>query len=131
MYCAGIPEDAISGYRAEQFITPSGNIACSMQDGSVMCEARETIMIEDFHDPEGDGQCNGFSLTDDASHLCHSEPAIWDGFDIDPATWPELSYGDTVFVYEHVCTSEMTGLTCWNSETGHGFSLSRLGYSYW
>ena len=130
-YCANIPEDATDGQRAEHFTTPSGNIACDMQEGTVTCEARETSMIADFHNPEGDGQCNGFVLNQTASHMCHSEPTLWDGFYTDPTGWPEQPYGNPVFVFEKVCEVNESGLICWNSETGHGFLLSRANYAQW
>ena len=130
-YCGNIPEDATDGQRAEHFTTPSGNIACDMQEESVTCEARETSMIADFHNPEGDGQCNGFVLDQTAAHMCHSEPILWDGFYSDPTGWPEQPYGNPVFVFEKVCEVDESGLICWNSETGHGFFLSRTSYAHW
>lgn len=60
--CGPVPEDAINGGRGERFVTPSGNIACLMGEGDVMCQALDTVMIEDFDNPEGDGQCDGFWL---------------------------------------------------------------------
>ena len=129
--CGPVPDDAVNGGRGERFITPSGNIACLMSEGTVMCEAIDTGMIEDFHNPQGNGECNGFVLSGAADYLCHSEAALWDGWEDDPSDWPELPYGDIVFVYEHVCTVEDEGLTCWNSETGHGFFVSRSRYTHW
>lgn len=129
--CGPIPDDAINGQRGERFITPSGNIACRMQEGETMCEARDTVMIRDFHNPEGDGWCNGYWLHGAANHLCHSEPALWDGWDDNPTDWLQLPYETTVFVFEQVCAVEKSGLTCWNADTGHGFFLSRSHYVDW
>lgn len=128
--CGPVPEDAINGNRGERFITPSGNIACTMGEEDVMCEALETAMIKDFDNPEGDGQCNGFWLGFSASYLCHSGIAIW-GEESDPSDWPVLAYGDSVFVFQYICASEDNGVTCWNGETGHGFLLSRSRYTHW
>lgn len=127
--CGPIPDDASNGYRGERFITPSGNIACRMNEATVICEALDTVMISDFHNPEGDGQCNGFLLERSTSLLCHSELALWG----EPGAldWPELPYGESVFVFEQICAVDNQGLTCWNSESGHGFFLSRSRYSHW
>lgn len=129
--CGPVPDDAVNGGRGERFITPSGNIACEMNEGSVMCEALQSVMIEGFHNSEGDGECNGYFLNEGAEYLCHSEPALWDGREVQPLEWPELPYGEMVFVFEHVCAVDDEGLTCWNSETGHGFLLSRSRYTDW
>lgn len=129
--CGPVPDDAINGGQGEQFITPSGNIACLMGEEDVMCQALDTVMIEDFDNPEGDGQCDGFWLEASVDYLCHSESPLWDGRESDPAGWPVLNYGDTVAVFQYVCTSENNGLTCWNGETGHGFFLSRSRYAQW
>lgn len=129
--CGPIPDDANKGGRGERFISPSANIACLMQEDGVMCEARDTTMISDLDNPEGDGRCNGFMLNGGANYLCASVPMFWDGLDHDAAEWPTMPYGSTVFVSEHVCSSESSGVTCWNSRTGHGFLLSKSRYTHW
>ena len=129
--CGPVPDDATNGGRGERFITPSENIACLMGEDDVMCQALDTAMIEDFDNPEGDGQCDGFWLGTSADFLCHSESPLWDGRESDPTDWPALNYGDTVAVFQYVCASENNGLTCWNGETGHGFFLSRSRYTHW
>lgn len=130
--CGPIPEGANNGGRGERFISPSGNIACFMKEDGVICEARDTVMIADFDNQEGDGRCNGFNLASTPSTLCASVPILWDGWDYgDPFDWSELSYGETVFVSEYVCSSESSGVTCWNSETGRGFLLSKARYANW
>ncbi|MFV0428555.1 MAG: hypothetical protein ACK5KO_03890 [Arachnia sp.] len=129
--CGPVPEDARDAQGSYRFITPSGNIACSMQDGFVLCEALETTMISEHQGPESGGVCNGYSLDDVAVMACHGDPMLWGSPDGDPATWPALAYGDSVFVNDNVCAVVDTGLTCWNSVSGHGFFLSRGHYAGW
>ncbi len=128
--CGPIPDGAMKSDSAG-FITASHNIACAMEEGWVGCEAKDTVMIADFHNPEGDGQCNGFWLRDESEYMCHSEPVLWDGWEADPMQWPVLPYGEALFLDDHVCTVEADGLTCWNSATGHGFLLSGSRYKHW
>lgn len=118
--CQGVP---MADYAPQTFQTPSGNIMCEMERGQAWCGAIETQMIADTHNPEGDGQCDGYVLSTRAEPACHSLPIDVSG--------PTMAYGSRVAVGEHVCTVEDTGVTCWNGATGHGFFLSKAKYASW
>jgi len=39
----------------------------------------------------------------------------------------KVPYGAAVYYEKYVCASEENGLTCWNTETGHGAFMNRDG----
>ena len=46
----------------------------------------------------------------------------------DPDREPQVvPYGTAVYYEKYVCASEENGLTCWNTETGHGAFMNRDG----
>ncbi|WP_165444815.1 hypothetical protein [[Pseudopropionibacterium] massiliense] len=46
----------------------------------------------------------------------------------DPDREPQVvPYGAAVYYEKYVCASEENGLTCWNTETGHGAFMNRDG----
>lgn len=119
--CRGV---VTAGSRLKEFTTPSGNISCDMTPGGVTCHARETTMIADMDNPQGDGVCDGYSLEDEARMLCHSD-------DWDDARTMTLAYGQQAAVSAYVCRAEEVGVTCWSGLTGHGFFLSKGRYASW
>jgi hypothetical protein len=111
---------------ATYFETPSGNITCfllSYDFHAVDC----VVQKRDFADPPRPSDCNldwapQFSLNRDSSYgVCRG--------DVDGTpTHTVLAYGGTAVNGPITCTSEVTGLSCTNDKTSHGFTISRARY---
>lgn len=113
---APAPADAV---QLNTFISPSGNISCTLGENSVSC----TINQHDFI--PADASCgNATSLpftvsvgeTGEASGNCSSE------FSSQPNT---LNYSASAASGIFACTSLETGIECWSQVSGEGFRLSR------
>lgn len=123
-----------------QFLSPSGNIGCSMledqRDGTpfAACKIRDHTWVapatgycqraavpgaigEPGPDPmlrQGDAPCMGFWMSQTA------DPRLGD--------FPTLDYGQTHSVGTLTCDSKPPGITCTDSSTGHFFRVSRESY---
>jgi hypothetical protein len=108
------------------FHSPSGNITCALSSSAAQCTL-------DQHWP----------LTAKQERSC--EPAALEGADLQaglparflcatdvlvPGRSAALSYGRSVSHGRFTCTSATTGMTCRDRESGHGFTISREGYSF-
>lgn len=103
------------------FQAPSGNIGCQLSAQSVRCDIRD----HDYSDPTTPSDCPldyGDSLSVGQSgpgeFVCHGDTAV------DPSS-PKAPYGSGAKAGPFTCRSEESGVTCTNSDTGHGFTLSR------
>lgn len=110
--------------------TPSGNIGCTVESAKLLCTIRE--QNPDAQISYNDAQIyNSISITDGHALLTSkSDVPSWlpgySGNRNDPQ--PEsVPYGTAVTNGRFVCLSEYKGLTCWDSQTGAGGSLSREG----
>ncbi len=104
------------------FSSPSGNVACAIDAGSVRCDIRD----RDWEPPPKPSSCDT-----DWGHAL----AVEDGRAIflcagDTAFGPEdvLPYGATNRVGDFECHSEQAAMTCRDTTTGHGFELARARY---
>jgi hypothetical protein len=144
--CGEVPADATNEPAASveatgvySFRTPSGNIFCDWignEDdggGGVSCGIEQADFTpapepddcgEDFNwDGYGvwigitaeKGSCSGGVLGN-----------AWYG-----AQLPVLEYGKAIFNEQWACRSAEDGLTCWNTDTHHGFKLSRSAQLTW
>lgn len=98
------------------FASPSQNIDCELGDS-----ARCTIGEHDFPQPE---DCSGpttmaVSRDGGAGPDCSQPVGGANGV---------LDYGQSATSGFSACTSEESGMTCWNTLTGRGFSVARAGY---
>lgn len=100
--------------------SPSGNITCQLEKDTVACSIVERGFtgagLEDCSDgpfsmkvSKGTAvrACGSSYLSDTAETLEYEESA---------------KHGNTA------CTSRSEGMTCWNTDTGHGFSVNRASY---
>lgn len=100
--------------------SPSGNITCQLEKDTVACSIVERGFtgagLEDCSDgpfsmkvSKGTAvrACGSSYLSDTAETLDYEESA---------------KHGSTA------CTSRSEGMTCWNTDTGHGFSVNRASY---
>lgn len=103
------------------FVSPSGNIACSIDTDQVTC----TINAHEFADAStatcGSGPLSLTANSDQAGLDCSASQVSVTG----AAT---LSYSDYATTGDFACSSSEYGVSCWNTVTGVGFGLSRGGY---
>ncbi|MGX9790104.1 hypothetical protein [Mycobacterium sp. MMS18-G62] len=119
---------------AYEFLTPSGNIACTMYgDGSgANCEVREHTWVvpASTHGPYGracDFSFGGLevyvSQAKPANLGCYEGVSKFDGPDMET-----LDYGQSYSRGAMTCDSELSGVTCTDTATGHFFRVSRENY---
>ncbi|MDT0165071.1 hypothetical protein Q9R32_05840 [Actinotalea sp. AC32] len=108
------------------FVLPSGNIHCTMDEGSATC----TILSSSFEPPatpEGCAGAVGSTLT-----VAAGESAGFVCVEGDPPAAPEdavvLEYGEQSTVGEMTCASSRNGVLCRHNPSGEGFSVARAGY---
>ena len=122
--------DADTGYQF--FQSPSGNISCELgtfsDSGVVRATAACQVGKHDYSAPPRPADCSGgwgdsVGLTQGrrASLQCRTDTLLG-------SNDPVLGYGQTRSVGPITCHSEEAGMTCTDSSSGHGFSLSRDGY---
>lgn len=107
------------------FVLPSGNIVCSMTEGSATCTILEFAYASP-PTPEGCPGPIGGTLTvtaeEGAGFVCPApEPAPV------PEGTPVLEYGGGSTVGEMTCLSSTNGVFCRHDPSGAGFSLARAG----
>ncbi|MFC7403563.1 hypothetical protein [Georgenia alba] len=99
------------------FQSPSGNIQCELGDDGVRC----TIIEHDFDAPEGCDDGTTLQVQIDGNFGSDCGNPVGEQSDV-------LEYGDSAVSGWFACTSEMDGMTCWNTLDGTGFSVARAGY---
>jgi hypothetical protein len=112
-------------YDSKHFFTPSGGISCSVSDIGAVCEAKDHTW--DLPPKPKDcyldwGGMVEVRRTEKAELACAGDT----GFGVPPE--PVLAYGDSITMGDFRCTSARTGVTCANTETKHGFQVSRSSY---
>ena len=105
------------------FTSPTGNIGCYIDKRSVRCDISE----RDWKPPPAPSSCDvdygqGIQLQagGTADFVCAGDTALGGG--------DALDYGTSIGAGLLVCESEESGMTCTDTETGRGFSISREGY---
>jgi hypothetical protein len=114
------------------FQSPSGNIACLLgtvsENGVLRATAGCQVGEHTFAAPPRPGACAGgwgdsvvVTQGRPASMQCHTDTLL-------PSNDPVLPYGHSRSAGPITCESELSGMTCTDTTTGHGFSLLRDGY---
>ena len=105
------------------FISPTGNIACMI----VMDLARCDIIDHDWSPPPRPADCEfdygqGIEIIagQPAAFVCAGDTA----FGPDEV----LAYGDAITAGPLRCESANAGITCRDTDTGHGFTLAQRAY---
>jgi len=113
-----IPTASASAFTA--FTSPSGNIGCYVDSGTVRCDIR----AKDWPTPKRPKSCEldygqGVTLgkTGRARYICAGDTALGNG--------RPLAYGKTLRSGKLLCKSLTSGMRCTNTSTHHGFVLSR------
>lgn len=111
----------------QNFLSPSGNINCTMSAGAVACD------ISDFiYQPPPPPECGKhfpwgsrftLALGKPSAIECHSDSLRVPGE-------PTLDYGQTISAGTLTCDSEPSGMKCTDTSSGHYFQVSREAYSF-
>lgn len=120
------------------FRSPSGNILCAIlhfddEVTSAECEI-ETATFATKPEPADcdlDWQPRWVSTTAKSTTIgrCAGDPsAAWVyNKQYDGENSVVLAYGETTLVVDMACQSQQSGMTCWNVDTGRGFTLRKAG----
>ena len=114
-------------YAERYFATPSGNIGCYLLRHEGIHEVECTLKKQAFDEPPRPSDCN----LDWAPQFTLGGTATYGACRGDVSGTPDdtvLSYGGRAVNGPISCRSETSGLSCRNSRTGHGFTLSRAKY---
>ena len=106
--------------------TPSNNIDYNLSASYAGCGVLNYQQSKPYGSDEGgakwwvplDGSFNQVHSKGDAPYFLGTDPA--------PQVLP---YGTVVYHENYVCASEQNGLTCWDTNTGHGAFMNRDGTS--
>jgi hypothetical protein len=114
---------------AQFFQSPSGNISCLLylfpvNTGSADCQIRDSTWAAPPRPSNcqgGWGDSLGIVQGEPAKLECRTDRLLGENS-------PALAYGSAQTVAEITCDSELSGMTCRDSSTGHFFFLSRDSY---
>ncbi len=141
------PAGDVRKVAAGAFATPSGRIVCLVSTDSVRCDF---VGADKAWQAPKPGSCEldwGSSLyvTKTAGSTCAGDTVIdTASVDSDYVSWRKASdpivtvydlklvalpYGSSLAAGTFQCDSASTGVTCKNTATGHGFTMSREAYS--
>lgn len=114
---AGKPIPAGAVYLERGFYTPTGNIACLMSSGQVICQIDQR---------QWERGCDGlWGVQLDSSGV--TENCDYDGA-ADPQT--QATYDTVYYNGDYACeVGQYTGVNCWNSKTGRGFTMRQADHS--
>jgi uncharacterized protein DUF6636 len=105
------------------FSSPTGNIGCYIDRKSVRCD----IGDRDWEPPRAPKSCDldwgqGIELSAGgaADFVCAGDTTLGAG--------DALDYGRSIGAGLLICESEESGMTCRDTETGRGFTISKQGY---
>lgn len=105
------------------FTSPTGNIGCYIDRENVRCD----IQDRSWEPPPAPSDCKldygqGITLSAGAEpeFVCAGDTALGGG--------EELAYGQSIAAGLLRCESEESGMTCTDSETGRGFTISQDAY---
>jgi hypothetical protein len=129
---AGLAHAGTDGPADITFKTPTGNIACDLApllDGAASCEIRDHIWATPL---SSTGQPCDFALGGQRFNLLPGKPSDVSCFQganlLDSPNVETLDYGQTRVIDTITCDSEVDGVTCTDSGTGHFFRLSSDSY---
>lgn len=121
----------ITSIRHDQYIgdvavllTPSGNIGCEFGATYAGCGVESWAVDKKFGSDPQFGPPWWVTLHE--NKVPQVSPKGDAPYYKDPDTPAQvIQYGQTVYWGKYVCSSQQAGLTCWNTDTGHGAFMSR------
>jgi hypothetical protein len=106
------------------FQSPSGNIGCAMSSGAGSVQARCDIARRLWTPPRRPASCpldfgQGVFVgqTGRGRYTCAGDTVLHQG--------SHLGFQQSITLGRLRCTSRVTGVSCTNRSTGHGFTISR------
>ncbi|WP_370619422.1 DUF6636 domain-containing protein [Mumia qirimensis] len=108
-----------AGDEMPAFRSPTGNIVCRLDTDGARCQIKD-YAYKPPQRPEGcEGGWGGALVLDEfGGYFACAVPAM-------SGNSPELAYGRSTVIGAYGCTSQRTGVTCVDTDTGRGFTLSR------
>ena len=107
-------------YSYQYVDTPSKNISCILNDEGVGCSILERSYTSSGMQDCPDREFSIVALAGRTEVRCGEEYLGQPG-----DTFHTLQYGETTMFSDYACTSQSKGMTCWNTITGRGFTISR------
>jgi hypothetical protein len=110
----------------ETFQSPTGNIGCVVVTELARCDIRR----REWSPPARPSSCPNIvdfgqglqvGASGQGTFVCAGDTA-------DEPHSPRLAYGTASRIVAYECVSRRTGMTCRNTETGHGFFISVQSY---
>ncbi|MGX6604182.1 DUF6636 domain-containing protein [Micromonosporaceae bacterium Da 78-11] len=120
-----LPSIAVRDVDQATFRTPSKNITCSLNRGSIRCD----ITRKTWSPPPKPGDCqldwgNGLYIDAGATGFTCAGDALAGSAD------RTLEYGTALRAGDLRCDSESSALTCTDGKSGHGFTLAIAEYNF-
>ena len=107
-------------YSYQYVDTPSKNISCVLSNEGVGCSILERSYASSGMQDCPDREFSIVALAGRTEVRCGEEYLGQPG-----DTFHTLEYGETTTFSDYACTSQSKGMTCWNTITGRGFTISR------
>ena len=107
-------------YSYQYVETPSKNISCVLYDEGVGCSILERTYASSGMQDCSDREFSIVVLANRTEVRCGEEYLGKPG-----DTFHTLQYEQTTTFSDYACTSQTRGMTCWNTITGRGFTISR------
>ena len=107
-------------YSYQYVDTPSKNISCVLSNEGVGCSILERSYASSGMQDCPDREFSIVALAGRTEVRCGEEYLGQPG-----DTFHTLQYGETTTFSDYACTSQSKGMTCWNTITGRGFTISR------
>ena len=107
-------------YSYQYVDTPSKNISCILSNEGVGCSILERNYASSGMQDCPDREFSIVALAGRTEVRCGEEYLGQPG-----DTFHTLQYGETTTFSDYACTSQSKGMTCWNTITGRGFTISR------
>ena len=107
-------------YSYQYVDTPSKNISCILSNEGVGCSILERSYASSGMQDCPDREFSIVALAGRTEVRCGEEYLGQPG-----DTFHTLEYGETTMFSDYACTSQSKGMTCWNTITGRGFTISR------
>ena len=117
-----------------EFVTPSGNIVCSIyaDNTGVNCEVREHTWVAPASTIGPFGRACDFNFGGLEFYVSQAKPANLGCYEgagkFNALGLKTLDYGQTYSRGAMTCDSELSGVTCTDTATGHFFRVSREDY---
>jgi hypothetical protein len=117
-------KDTRYGTDTVQFVTPSGNIACTMSTTRVRCDVAQNTWKLPTKPADCTADFGGGAVvegTGSGELVCASDTVADQGLKV-------LDYGTALWSDGVLCASRETGVRCENRQTRHGFQVARAAY---